>query len=251
MTTGKIASPGHVPVVVRARGSVPVGWAGRMWPTEPTKHVATPNEVLDLLKAPPHALHVEWPPEYVAPDGSMPGRVSLTAPAPKADQPVQSAADRVVHAEQDAARAKSAAMAAERELLESRSIHAAQLHDAETRLNTAAIELSDANKRAVAAEQRAMAAVAHAEEVERGHADVITKIRAEAAGELDTLRAQHAGEIARLTAEHDVTLAQLTAELDKATAPKRKASPSGSGAQASVPVSVAAAPAAPPAAPAT
>lgn len=247
MTTGK-TSPGHVPVTVRARGSVPVGWAGRMWPTEPTKLDASPNEVLDLLKAPPHALYVEWPEDYVAPDGSMPGRVSLTAP-PKTEQPVQSAADRVARSEQEAARSKSAAMAAERELLESRTLHAAAIHDVETRLNTICIEVSEANKRAAAAEARAVAAVGHAEDIERGHADVLSRLRAEHAGELDTLRAQHAAEFAKLTAEHDVTLTQLTAELDKATAPKKKPPPSGGGASAQPAASVAAP--APAAAPAT
>jgi len=223
----KPVKAGHVRVTVRARGVVPFGWAGRMWPTEPEVHDASPNEVLDLLKAPPQSLHVVWPEAYVAPDGTMPGRVSITAP--KAEAPVLSPAERLQHAEHDATRARAAAMATEREFGDYRRQMVGEQALMRAEVANAKDSAAEAERRAAAADARAEAAVGHAEDIERGHADVITKIREGHAGELDTLRAQHAAELAQLVAEHDRTVAMLTAELDKATAPKRKVPPSGSG----------------------
>lgn len=208
-----------VRVVVRARGTVPVGWAGRGWPNVETVHDAVPNEVLDLLKA-PQSLVVTWPEDYVAPDGSMPGRVSLVTPSSTA--PAATAEERVARAETDTLRAKAAALASEREIAEQRLHHAEELRDLRSTTADAVASATRAANELDAANKRADAAMRHAEEIEKGTAKLLEVRAREHAGAIDTLAAQHLGEISVLRAEHERTVLGLQADLEKATAPANK-----------------------------
>lgn len=212
------AGPRLVHLTVRARGSVPFPWAGRAWPPTPTEYDAHPNEIRDFLAA-PGSLHVIWPEDYVAPDGSMPGRVKVVA---HAEPPPVNLNDRVVAAEREAARANSAVMAAEREIADMRSRHAESLADRDRQILDAREYHAKIAASHQDAEKRVLAAMEQLSDAESNYTAAIAKVRAEHAGEVDTLRAKFEADVGVLSAERDRLAAQvaaLTAELDKQTAP--------------------------------
>lgn len=212
---------GHVRIGVRARGSVAFPWAGHLWPIESVTYDAHPNEVRDFLAAPPSSLMVSWPDDYVAPDGSMPGRVVVAAVHETNTAPT-SIEDRLAIAERDATRAKGEAIAAEREMSALRSTMAAAARDKD-QLVAEAVERSRSLALSVQeAEQRAVAAVEKLAQTETEVAATIERIRREHRGVIDTMEAKHAEEIAQVHVERErltASVVALTTEIDKLTSP--------------------------------
>lgn len=206
---------------------MPFAWAGRMWSTDQVTYDAHPNEVPDLLmEQAQRGLSILWPDDYVAPDGSMPGRVKAVADHPKTTptNPIE----RALAAERESALATSRAIAAEREVVEMRSTYEARIGEVRRDL-TAARERVDELTRAVSdAEKRAVAAVERAQDADRAIGEAVARVRAEHSADVDTLMAQHASEVEALSAERDrltAANAALTAEMERLTAPTATAAP--------------------------
>jgi chromosome segregation ATPase len=218
VSDAKPVKPGHVRVIVRAHGVLPFGWAGRSWPNEPVTFDANANDAKDLLKAPPQNLHVTWPVDYVAHDGTMPGRVSHTAPKPAA--PALTPAERLLTAEKDAATARASALATEREFKEYRAkiVNEQSLMRAE--VENAKSALTSAQAEAAAANARAAAAIEHATSLERGQAEALTKVQEAHVREMEQAHAEHDAELTaaldRQRIEYEQRIAALNADLAKA-----------------------------------
>ena len=215
---------GHVRIQVRARGSVPFAWAGRAWPSIPVDYDAHRNEVADFLAdGAARGLSIVWPEDYVAPDGSMPGRVTIKPVEAVADM---SPHDRALAAEREAALARSQAMAAEREIRTQVSRH-------DEAIGVFKRDLAERDERIVLlqravteAEQRAVAAIERAASVDATVAETVARMQREREGAIDTLRAEHDADMTALAVERDrlaASNAALTAEIDKLTAPAGKA----------------------------
>lgn len=228
--TAATAGADTVRIKVRARGTVPFPWAGRAWAPEEVEYDAHPNEVRDFMAAPRGALVVTWPEDYVAPDGTMPGRV-VVAMAPQAT-PV-SPAERLQHAEREAASARAGLIAAESEIAAMRARHTEEVRNLRGQLADVAERSGDAAKAIAEAEQRVVAAMQNADKAERDHRSALADVQARHVAEIDSLRAAHAEEMAKTLAEHDRAMSTLTAELDRATAPQGgKAKPKAAAASA-------------------
>lgn len=213
-----------IPIVVQARFGQPVSWAGRSWGIEPTPHDAVPAEVHDLLRAPP-SLHVQWPEDFVAPDGSMPGKRKM---ATHEASPLLTSADRVAAAEAQAKSALTTAQATETAFATYRSKAEAETGELRRALEEQTARAADLGTQVSGSTLTSTAAKDAAEAQAKAHAQQIEALNAQHRGELDTLRAQHETALNALTLAHEAKLAEsvamvteLTGELEKLTSPPK------------------------------